>query len=110
VQFAAHREVVTDRDLILGMLFELECGPMPCGKAPAKASAVALTRREREVVGADRAGASPARARRLAVHHRCDGQDASGWPRPRIYHAIVDCSCAIPDLALSLVIGSTHTN
>jgi DNA-binding NarL/FixJ family response regulator len=87
VQFAAHREVVTGRDLILGMLFELECGPMHCGKAPAKASAVALTSREREVVGADRAGASPAqRAAQLFISDataktHLDGRDPASITR-----------------------------
>jgi PAS domain S-box-containing protein len=50
VQFAAHREIVTGRDLILGVLLELDSGPMRCGKPPADASAAALTGREREVV------------------------------------------------------------
>ena len=50
VQFAAHREVVTGRDLILGVVLELDGRPMRCGKAPVDASAAALTAREREVV------------------------------------------------------------
>jgi PAS domain S-box-containing protein len=50
VQFAAHREIVTGRDLILGVVLELDGRPMRCGKAPADALGAALTRREREVV------------------------------------------------------------
>jgi PAS domain S-box-containing protein len=50
VQVAAHREIVTDRDLILGVLLELDGRPMRCGKGPVGASAAALTPREREVV------------------------------------------------------------
>ena len=50
VQFAAHREIVTGRDLILGVVLELDGRPMRCGKAPVDASAAALTPREREVV------------------------------------------------------------
>ena len=50
VQFAARREIVTERDLILGVLLELDCRPMRCGKGPVGASAAALTAREREVV------------------------------------------------------------
>ena len=50
VQFAAHREVVTGRDLVLGVVLELDGRPMRCGKAPVDASAAALTGREREVV------------------------------------------------------------
>jgi PAS domain S-box-containing protein len=50
VQFAAHREVVTGRELILGVVLELDGRPMRCGKAPADARAAAVTVREREVV------------------------------------------------------------
>jgi DNA-binding CsgD family transcriptional regulator len=50
VQFAAHREVVTGRDLILGVVLELDGRPVRCGKAPVDASPTALTGREREVV------------------------------------------------------------
>ena len=50
VQFAAHREIVTGRDLILGVVLELDGRPMRCGKAPVDASPAALTGREREVV------------------------------------------------------------
>ena len=50
VQFAAHREVVTGRDLILGVVLELESGPVRCGTAPADARAAEMTPREREVV------------------------------------------------------------
>jgi DNA-binding NarL/FixJ family response regulator len=50
VQFAAHREVVTGRDLILGVVLELDGRPMRFGKAPVDASPTALTGREREVV------------------------------------------------------------
>jgi PAS domain S-box-containing protein len=50
VQFAAHRAVVTGRDLILGVVLELDGRPMRCGKAPVDASPTALTGREREVV------------------------------------------------------------
>jgi PAS domain S-box-containing protein len=50
VQFAAHREIVTDRDLVLGVVLELDARPMRCGKGPIGASAAALTPREREVV------------------------------------------------------------
>ena len=50
VQFAAHREILTGRDLILGVVLELDRRPMRCGKAPGGASAAALTPREREVV------------------------------------------------------------
>ena len=37
VQFAAHREVVTGRDLILGVVLELDGRPMRCRKAPVDA-------------------------------------------------------------------------
>jgi DNA-binding CsgD family transcriptional regulator len=50
VQFAAHREIVTGRDLILGVVLELDGRPVRCGKAPLRSSAAALTPREREVV------------------------------------------------------------
>jgi PAS domain S-box-containing protein len=50
VQFAAHREVVTGRDLILGVMLELDSQPMRCGNAPVDVTAAALTPREREVV------------------------------------------------------------
>jgi PAS domain S-box-containing protein len=50
VQFAAHREVVTGRDLILGVVLDLDGRPMRCGKAPVDVSPTALTGREREVV------------------------------------------------------------
>jgi PAS domain S-box-containing protein len=50
VQFAAHREIVTGRDLILGVVLELNRRPMRCGKAPVDLSPTALTGREREVV------------------------------------------------------------
>ena len=50
VQFAAHREVVTGRDLILGVVLELDGRPMRCGKSPVDATPTALTGREREVV------------------------------------------------------------
>jgi PAS domain S-box-containing protein len=50
VQFAAHREIVTGRELILGVVLDLDGRPMRCRKARAGASAAALTRREREVV------------------------------------------------------------
>jgi DNA-binding CsgD family transcriptional regulator len=50
VQFAAHREVVTGRDLILGVVLELDGRPMRCGEASVDASPRALTGREREVV------------------------------------------------------------
>jgi PAS domain S-box-containing protein len=50
VQFAAHREVVTGRDLILGVVLELDGRPMRCGKAPVDESPAALTGRESEVV------------------------------------------------------------
>jgi PAS domain S-box-containing protein len=50
VQLAAHRETVTGRDLVLGVMLDLETRPMRCGKAPDDASAAALTSREREIV------------------------------------------------------------
>ena len=50
VQLAAHRESVTDRDLILGVVLELDGRPMRCGKRSIAASAAVLTPREREVV------------------------------------------------------------
>jgi PAS domain S-box-containing protein len=50
VQFAAHREIVTGRDLVLGVMLDLDTRPMRCGKAPDGASAAALTPREREIV------------------------------------------------------------
>jgi PAS domain S-box-containing protein len=50
VQFAAHREIVTGRDLILGVVLDLDGRPVRCGKAPLRSSAAALTPREREVV------------------------------------------------------------
>ena len=50
VQFAAHREIVTGRDLILGVALELDGRPMRCGKAPVDVSPTARTGREREVV------------------------------------------------------------
>ncbi len=50
VQFAAHRELVTGRDLILGVVLELDGRPMRCGHAPIDASPAGLTGREREVV------------------------------------------------------------
>jgi PAS domain S-box-containing protein len=50
VQFAAHREIITDRDLILGVVLELDSRPMRCGKRPVGARADSLTPREREVV------------------------------------------------------------
>jgi PAS domain S-box-containing protein len=50
VQFAAHRKIVTGRELILGVVLELDGRPMRCGKAPVDASGAGLTAREREVV------------------------------------------------------------
>src|SRR5690348_7390589 len=35
VQFAAHRDIVAQRDLILGVVLELDGRPMRCGEAPA---------------------------------------------------------------------------
>jgi PAS domain S-box-containing protein len=49
-QFAAHREIVTGRDLVLGVVLDLETRPMRCGKRAAGTSAPALTPREREVI------------------------------------------------------------
>jgi DNA-binding CsgD family transcriptional regulator len=48
VQFAAHREVVTGRDLVLGVVL-LATRPMRCGTLAVDES-TALTPREREVV------------------------------------------------------------
>jgi PAS domain S-box-containing protein len=50
VQFAAHRKLVTGRELILGVVLELDGRPMRCGKAPVDASGAGLTARERDVV------------------------------------------------------------
>ena len=49
-QFAAQREVVTGRELVLGVVLDQATRPMRCGKRPAGGSAGALTPREREVV------------------------------------------------------------
>ena len=49
-QFAAHREIVTGRDLVLGVLLDQETGPMRCAKRAAGTGAPVLTAREREVV------------------------------------------------------------
>lgn len=49
-QFAAHREIVTGRDLVLGVVLDLDARPMRCGKTDIDATAPALTPREREVV------------------------------------------------------------
>jgi PAS domain S-box-containing protein len=49
-QFAAHREIVTGRDLVLGVVLDLETRPMRCGEDSADTSRPALTPREREVV------------------------------------------------------------
>jgi PAS domain S-box-containing protein len=49
-QFAAHREIVTGRDLVLGVVLDLDTRPMRCSEAPIDTSALALTPREREVV------------------------------------------------------------
>jgi PAS domain S-box-containing protein len=50
VQFAGHRERVTGRDLVLGVVLDLDTRPMRCGEAGADAYAASLTPREREVV------------------------------------------------------------
>lgn len=50
VQFAAHRAFVTGRDLILGVVLELDGRPMRCRKVPVDTTAPALTAREREIV------------------------------------------------------------
>jgi PAS domain S-box-containing protein len=62
VQFAAHREIVTGRDLVLGVVLELDRRPMRCGKAPVDGLAATLTRREREVVALVALGAAGARS------------------------------------------------
>jgi DNA-binding CsgD family transcriptional regulator len=49
-QFAAHREIVTGRDLVLGVVLDLDTRPIRCGKARVESSARVLTPREREVV------------------------------------------------------------
>jgi PAS domain S-box-containing protein len=49
-QFAAHREIVTGRDLVLGVVLDLDMRPMRCDKTDIDATAPALTPREREVV------------------------------------------------------------
>jgi PAS domain S-box-containing protein len=50
VQFAGHREIVTGRDLVLGVVLDLDTRPMRCGDTAVDASAASLTAREREVV------------------------------------------------------------
>jgi PAS domain S-box-containing protein len=49
VQFAAHREIVTGRDLILGVVLAQDTRPMRCSP-PAVDEGATLTPREREVV------------------------------------------------------------
>ena len=61
VQFAAHRETVTGRDLVLGVLLDLGTRPMRCGTAAGNTSAARLTPREREIPG--RAGPPATRDR-----------------------------------------------
>jgi DNA-binding CsgD family transcriptional regulator len=50
VQFAGHRERVTGRDLVLGVVLDLDTRPMRCGEAAVDASAASPTSRQREVV------------------------------------------------------------
>jgi PAS domain S-box-containing protein len=50
VQFAAHREIITGRDLVLGVVLDLDTRPMRCGAAAVDASPASLTPREREVI------------------------------------------------------------
>lgn len=49
-QFAAVREHVTGRELVLGVVLDQDTRPMRCGKSTIEPSAGALTVREREVV------------------------------------------------------------
>ena len=63
VQFAAHREIVTGRDLVLGVILDLDTRPMRCGTAAGRPARRRDPTRARDR-GAGRAGPPAAGDRR----------------------------------------------